>query len=206
MNLICNNCGGADIYNIKGLEFSNPFIWSLLFADDMISLIQEYDNINFMNFESIRLSFEVAKENSYDEFNNTITGILIDNKIKLFFTHYLYGPQKIPTKIGPNTFYYKNFEYAYNKYVLRIKRMLENKEEPKFLIIAYKRHGWTKEKIEKLLQENIKYKVMIITDENIKNSLNNIKIIKLDRLNDKFFFPLDAIKACQFEIFDNLGI
>lgn len=51
MNIICNNCGGADFYNLCKQQFKNPFMWSCIFADDMISLIQKYDTINFNNIE-----------------------------------------------------------------------------------------------------------------------------------------------------------
>lgn len=52
MNIISNNCCGADIYtNVLKTEFSNPFIWSLLFPNDFIYLYENYDSINFKNID-----------------------------------------------------------------------------------------------------------------------------------------------------------
>ena len=56
MNIVCNNCGGADIYKLNKMEFNNPFIWCAIFADDMITLIKNWDNINFNNYKLIRFN------------------------------------------------------------------------------------------------------------------------------------------------------
>lgn len=206
MNIICNNCGGADIYNLKKAEFNNPFIWSVVFADDMIKLVSNYNEINFNNYEPIILTETIAKENNYDRFNPTITGILIDNKIRIYYTHYLYSSQKKPTKCGPDILYFKNYEYAYEKFEKRNLRMLNNKEEPVFLIFSYKRHGWTKEKIQKLISMPIKYKVVLITDEKIITENKNLAIITIKKLNELYKLPLSAIKVKQEIIFKELGI
>lgn len=206
MNIICNNCGGADIYNLKKMEFNNPFIWCAVFADDMISLVEQYDKLNFKNYELIKFTEDYANKNNYDRFNPTMTGILIDNKVRIFYTHYLWGTETKPTKKGPDVFYRKNFEYAYTKFEKRLKRMLENNEEPKFLIFGYKRHGWNKNKIEKLLTINTKYKVLLITDFDVNTIKNNFSIIKEKELNGKLKLPLSVINKYKNKIFKELGI
>lgn len=206
MNIVCNNCGGADIYNLNKVEFNNPFIWCAIFADDMITLIKNWNNINFNNYKLIRLSETIAKENNYDRFNPTITGILLDDKIKIFYTHYLYGNYSKPTKIGADIIYNKNYEYAYKKFETRLKRMIDNNEAPIFLIFTYKRHGWTQDKIEKLLTIDSKYKIILITDMNIINAKNNFKIIRINNLDQQFKLPLDAIKNKKNLIYKEIGI
>lgn len=206
MNIVCNNCGGADIYKLNKMEFNNPFIWCAIFADDMITLIKNWDNINFNNYKLIRLSETIAKENNYDRFNPTITGILLDGKIKIFYTHYLYGNYSKPTKIGADIIYNKNYEYAYKKFETRINRMIDNNEAPIFLIFTYKRHGWTQDKVEKLLTIDSKYKIILITDMNIINIKNNFKIIRINNLDRRFKLPLNAIKNKKNLIYKELGI
>lgn len=206
MNIVCNNCGGADIYNLNKMEFNNPFIWCAIFADDMIMLIKNWNNINFNNYKLIRLSETIAKENNYDRFNPTITGILLDDKIKIFYTHYLYGNYSKPTKIGADIIYNKNYEYTYKKFETRLKRMIDNNEAPIFLIFTYKRHGWTQDKVEKLLTIDSKYKIILVTDMNIINAKNNFKIIRINNLDQQFKLPLNAIKNKKNLIYKEIGI
>ena len=206
MNIICNNCGGADVYNFKRMEFSNPFIWSLMFPDDIIKFINDYDKLNFNNYEPILLDEKYSAVNNYDRFNPTISGILIDKTVKVYYTHYLYGSQNIPTTIGPDVFYNKNIEYMYSKFETRLNRMLSLNETPSFLVICYKRHGWTMEKIEKLLNTDFKYKTVVITKEKIEKHKNNLTLINNEKLESIYKLPIQAIKLNQNEIFNGLGI
>ena len=196
MNLICNNCGGADIYRLLGKEYNNPFIWCVTFAKDFINIISNYRNINFNNFELTRLTADIAKTAQYYEFNDgkCICGITVDNKFTIYYTHYCYSPlYSTPTKIGPDIWYNKNFEYVYEKYIERKDKMLKVNEEPVFFIIAFQRHGWTKENIEKLLQLKTNYKICLITDKNYSSNEINKKIIYEPKL-EQLKFPLDVIK------------
>lgn len=204
MNLICNNCGGAYIYNLKNLEYNNPFMWCCIFADDMLTLISEYDNINFNNFDLIRLSKETANANNWTDYKERIFGICIDNKLSVYFTHYLFGEYEKPKVIEPNVFYFRNYEYVYNKFIKRTEKFIKNKEDPIFLIITYKRHGWTDEKIKNLINMKLKYKVICITDKNIHSENDNLKIIKINDLNEKYKFPADAIYTNIKTIFSEL--
>lgn len=191
---------------MKKAEFNNPFIWSVVFADDMIRLVEDWDKIDFKNYEMVRMTNKIALENNYDRFNNTMTGFLIDNKIQVFYTHYLYGNYTTPTKIGPDILYNKNFEYAYTKFEIRLKRMLNISEQPIFVIFTYKRHGWSIEKVKKLLSVNTNYKTIIITDMDVKSTKDNFRIIKMDKLDTNYKFPLSAIKFKKEEVFKELGI
>lgn len=183
MNIICNNCGGADFYKLSKQKFSNPFMWSCIFADDMITLIKEYDNINFKKIELTRLNKLIVNQNNYEDYHEKfkICGLIIDNKFTVYYTHYLFGNYKQPYKQGPDILYYRNFELVYNKYNERLKRM---SEKPTFIIIAFKRHGWNDSKIKKLLSLNTNYKVILITNEKCNTNNKNFHII-YDRNLDK---------------------
>lgn len=186
MNIICNNCGGADFYNLSKQPFENPFVWSCIFADDMINLIKHYDTIDFNNIELVRLTSETVHKNFYEyDTNKKICGIKIDNTAIVYFTHYIFDSSyKIPTKIGSDIHYYRNFEYVYTKYNERIKRMIEKNEDPIFVIIAFHRHGWDKEKIDELLKLNSTHKVILITNVKCSSNKKEFEII-YDQLLDK---------------------
>lgn len=195
MNLICNNCGGADVYRLLGKEYNNPFIWCATFAEDFINLINNYKNTDFNNFELTRLTAAAAGAAFYEfDDKKCICGITVDNKFTIYYTHYCYSPlYSIPTKIGPDIWYNKNFEYVYEKYIDRKDKMLKENEEPIFFIIAFQRHGWIKENIEKLLQIKTNYKICLITDMLVNSKDINKKIIYEPKL-EQLKFPLDVIK------------
>lgn len=195
MNVICNNCGGADFYNLSKQPFQNPFMWSCIFADDMINLIQHYDTIDFNNTELVRFAVAPTAYYEYDECKK-ICGIKIDNVFTVYFTHYVFDPAyKIPTKIGPDIRYYRNFEYVYTKYDERLRRMLDKNEEPIFVIIAFKRHGWNTEKINKLLELNPTHKVILITNVKCLVNKDTFEIIYDEALDKKHGdLPITYIK------------
>jgi len=154
VNIICNNCIGAMIYEKKGEEFSNPFMWCLIPQEDFITLINEFNNINFENI--------TVKNNI----------VLIDNKVNVFYTHYKYGDYQSPTKIGSDVYVNDVEKYVREKYLKRLKRMLDKKESPVF-IISDRKNGYGKYVFEDFsLLKNIHncHNCILITDKkNIKN-------------------------------------
>jgi uncharacterized protein (DUF1919 family) len=177
MLVIANNCGGADYYNIHKSKYNNPFMWSLVFADDMIRLINNFCMINWANVEPILLEPQSAIYNGYT-YNPTVPGLKIDNTFSLYWPHYLYDATALtPIKKGPDTFYYKNYEYALDKYFTRLKRMFSMSENPAFLIICYKRHGWNADTLDKLDELHTPFKTVIIGPKKETQSVSNIKYI-----------------------------
>lgn len=185
MQVIGNNCCGGYFYILSKERFNNPFIWSLIDADDFIRLICNYDKIDFdkINFTELHLNrfkyHSVLRKKVID--NKHIIGLDIDNKFTIYYTHYLYdASKKTPTKIDIDIFYYKNYEYVYKKYIER-KARVNKDDKPVFFIITYKKHNWTQDKVNKLLSLNTKYKIILITQYKIKTKPNNIYVIN-DRL------------------------
>lgn len=160
MNIIANNCVGADLYfNVLKSEFKTPFIWSLIYPDEFIYLCKNYDNIDLNNIEMVLMSDKDDRGTIKHKISKHICGIKIDNKITAWFTHILYDKNfKEPTIIGVDRYYYRNFEWVYNKYKERLKRMTE---KPIFTVLAYQTTCWNKEYIEKL---ESKYPIYVLTD------------------------------------------
>jgi hypothetical protein len=172
---------GGYLYILNKERFNNPFIWCAIDSNDFIYLIRNFDTINFSNVEVTELKENVFK--NHDAIKKKIRekkhiiGIKIDNKITAYYTHYLYDRYKTkPTKIDIDIFYNRNFEYVYQKYMERLKRMYTD-ENPVFYIITYKKHNWSQEKLDYLLYLNTKYKIIIITQFKIKNRPKNVYII-----------------------------
>lgn len=52
MNIITNNCLGGFIYrDILKTEYQNPFIWTYIKTNEFIFLCENYNKINFHNYE-----------------------------------------------------------------------------------------------------------------------------------------------------------
>lgn len=153
MNLISQNCLTGDLnrYYFHN-EYQNPFVWTVISFNDMYKLINEWDNINFLNYT-------LVKDKNWN------FSIVIDNKIKIQYVHYKFSPQdNKPRKVGVDIYYNKIWEYIVEKYEKRIKRMLEKNQKPIFCICNFKTI----------------YKDAIYTKEelSILEKYNNVKILK----------------------------
>lgn len=124
INIISHNCIGARIYQIKGIEYENPFMWSIVPPEDFWYLYNNYNNIDF---KKIRLT---KIKNDYV--------IIVDEKLKIYYIHYRYDEKcKVPTqriKDGVDVYYNKIEDYILEKYNKRLERMLNNPVKPIFIV------------------------------------------------------------------------
>lgn len=124
LNIISHNCVGARIYQEKGMEYGNPFMWSIIPPNDFWYLYNHYDEINFNNIKLIKIK------------NDNV--IVIDDKIKAYFVHYRFDKNaKTPIrriKDGVDIYYNKIDEYILEKYSKRLERMKEQKIKPVFIV------------------------------------------------------------------------
>lgn len=163
--IISNCCGGADVYVRNGSKFTNPFVWSEVFEDDLIRLIQHFPSIDFTDYDLVR------KE-------NTIFGVNVSQEFTIWFPHYKYDKTcNTPTKKGFDIYYNKNYEYVITKYIERVERMTEE-YTPFFLIFAYKdkiKNEDSCKRIQALLENSI-YESILFSPYNIQGTEKN-KII-----------------------------
>jgi len=127
MNLISQNCLTGHIYNHYNIPYSNPFIWTVIDFNSMLTLIKNYTEINFNDYELIK----------DDQWNFSIR---ICNSILVQYVHYKLDLScNIPTtdKIG-NIRYKHIWEYIIEKYETRLKRQLITNEKPHFCICNFK--------------------------------------------------------------------
>ena len=176
MNIISNCCAGAEFYkkvlNVKC--FPNPFIWASVCPDDIKELIKNYNKINFDNYKIF---------NEKDNKNKFY--ILVDNKIKLHFTHHIYSQKYTkPTYIDADCYYNKMEDYILTKYKQRIEVMKKENSKPNFLILTDReRNTFTINDVNDVININTDYKIIICSPNEIKTTNKNILTIKGNTLN-----------------------
>ena len=173
MNLIGNDCVSACFYAISKMQFKNPFTWTICNFPNMLYLIENYDNINWKNFKI--LPSTCVK----DTFK-----IVIDSKINLHYVHYKKSDLDVKEYKISGDLFSKNIELkVVETYTKRAYRLLEENEEPIFLLNTYpdKRHQYTKENLIHLCKLDLKYHIIIITPYT--------ELLKYD--NEKLHFILD---------------
>ena len=184
MNLIGNNCGSSFILKKMGKEFNNPFVWCSIPPKDMIALIKDYNTIDFNNIKIISMDKNLYPKNELIQSKlseNKIYGVKIDNKIKVYFTHYLNGDSIEPIKDGIDIFIKDNEKFVKEKYLDRLTRN-GIKEKPIFYIIPYSFNEWTDEDVVTLCNLDMPYRIILIYPRIIEHK-PNVNIIISD-IND----------------------
>lgn len=177
MNLIANCCAGGEFYiRVLKDKFTNPFIWSSIAPNDMINLILSYDDLNFENIELVK------DTKTLERFS-----ILIDGKIRVHFPHHRFKADcKKPLTIKPNVFYNKIWELLEENWNTRVKRM---KELPVFLILTHRLHdeytysNCSDSDIEKILNLDTKFKIIIMSPLALKSTKKNILCIRCNTVD-----------------------
>lgn len=171
MNIVSNCCLGGYAYkDIFNTHFANPFIWSWMTAEDVCYLIDNFNKIDFNDYE-------LSTYNNLPLKDTVCFQITVENKIKIVFSHYQFVKSKKEIeidKIRNMVYYNKMWEYVVKKYDDRLKRM---SGEPVFLLIDDETEKkFSIQQIEHIIQ-NSKYKVLIFTQKEIKSKNPNVKII-----------------------------
>ena len=171
--LIGNDCAAGFIYrDIFKTQYYSPFIWSSLSYDLFLQVIENYDKLNFLNVT-------VGNDKLLDDFY-----VLIDNKIKLRFSHCKFDKTINTPKIkGINVYYNKIWEYIFETYIKRTKRMISFKMDPIYIL------HFDKNYLDKFMNGDLKIlnnlfklskKILILTELSLPfEETKNIKIINL---------------------------
>jgi len=207
MNIICNNCAGGYFYrDVLKEEYQNPFIWTQICAKEFVKLIENFDKINFLNYEMLEMKkSDFIESGDFGEhiwLNQHPLGLRIDNIFTLWFPHIRYKIDAIkPQTVNTDIYYYRHFELVVDTYEKRLKRMKEN---PVFMILDYEWFGWNEELIKQVidLSNTVKYKIIILTKRK-EIKINNAKIIYNENLH---YHPSIAVKEEGNKIKEFLGI
>ena len=208
MNIVSNNCAGAFLYTKMGIEFNNPFMWTLIFAKDMVSLIHRTEpnrtepnrtEPNWRNVSALFMNRSTAIGNKYIEYNNDplIPGLRVDDLFTVYFPHYRFRPDAVvPIQHTINVYYCKNYEYAATKYMQRLLRWRDSTEPISWFIVAYERHGWNRRLIDELLSVEYSHRILLVTTESVKSNQPNVSVICDKTINNtKLFDPKYVVDA-----------
>lgn len=153
MNLICNDCVGARIYEQLGLQFSNPFMWSLFAYDHFENLIRGYGKMNFTNIEVIFQKYRASCGNSF--------GIVIDRSVKFFYIHHHEDKACVkPEKRGIDLYVNDAATYLANSYMRRLARM---SEQPIFMFHC--ETAGTEDEIKRFSELITPYRKILLTND-----------------------------------------
>ncbi len=99
--VISSNCISGFWYrDVVKKEYEIPFIWSIVRLSDMLTLIREFDTINFENSVAVMSKGEL-KRNDGDEW----VKVIVDGKINVYFVHFKEDKElDKEVKVGINVF------------------------------------------------------------------------------------------------------
>ena len=171
MNLIGNCCISNCLEREYGLPHSNPFTWIDFDFNSMYHCITNWNHINWckVSLEKHKHPYQSAKD---------IYWLVVDNKIKLRYVHYLFDPHAIePITNNVDVAYCKIWEYIISQYTKRVCRMLHNDEPPTVIVewghLDYDYANWIK-----LQNSEFTYKMVVISyDASLETSKHNILLI-----------------------------
>lgn len=125
MNIITNNCLYGFFCKQRKLQYQNPFVWNLINSKDFERLIRYYDELDFEDVE-IKANKDIHDGYGSPMVNLYSCSIYLKHNIRIQFNHYKYDPKCLTPKVAtPDVFYYRNFEYCWDKWHERASRISE---------------------------------------------------------------------------------
>ena len=149
MNLVANSCIGGYLYRLNSEAFSNPFMWAMLKCNDMIKCINGFNKVNWGN---IKLTEDI--DNPLP--NRHTYNVTVDNEFTIHYTHYLLNHKyNEPTRLGVDVHGSSIYEYVVDKYLSRVRRMINNGTQPVFVILCaeFMRYDFSLSNCVKLINE-----------------------------------------------------
>lgn len=127
INLVSSSCVGAylmrDYYKC---EYQNPFAWTTILPHDMRELILNWDSLNWVDID-VKLSNNNLNKGTYPI-------IIINKLVCVRYVHIKFDPNARQPYTHMNDIWCNNiWEYAFNQYIKRLRRMLNNKLIPLFI-------------------------------------------------------------------------
>lgn len=156
MNLIGNCCISNHLLRKYGYGNTNPFTWINMDFTSFYNLLTEWTSIDFSIIDFIRIPHPWIKS-TYQY------SLLIDDKVKLDYVHYVFDPYYTSPKVnGVDVKYCKIWEYILNQYNKHVDIMKQSNLPPQF-VLEWEHMDYRENEFDKLLNTELKYKVAVIT-------------------------------------------
>ena len=196
MNIICNSCIGARIYELLELEFKNPFMWNVIKYQDFKSLILNYKSINYENY----------KIGLYENEDGLRVALATFEKdINVYYIHYHQDESYSDIEKKNIDIYSPDIiTYASDKIQKRVRRMKDANETP--IIIFETRNRpyidntiYTDDDIDDFINLDVPYtKVLITSHEQYRNTPDKIKDCYISFFNDRQpNLPPDTVRMAK---------
>ena len=202
--IISTNCIAGFIYrdHIKK-EYEHPFIWSVIKLSDFIKLIENFNDIDFINSKAMMSVGELSNKNG-NVYPKIETYTKDNNTISTYFIHYKQiNDKKIdkPIQRGINTICNDVLKYTQEKWDERTNRMIKNNtKNKKRIFIEWQDNLSTNINVNEFIQlakkrQNIKNETFVLfynpNDINVnkQNTPNNIILLPITDYNN---VPLHA--------------
>ena len=155
MNVICNSCVGARLYEYRNMQYGNPFMWNIIPYNDFKFMILNYKTIDFSKH----------KTELYTYSGKSISMTTFDSAVRTYFTPYPQDASCTGTERRPIISLYSNTEEKIQK---RTERLLNTQEQPVFIFETRSRLYWgigyTKQDLDDFVNLNTPYKKVLITE------------------------------------------
>ena len=159
MNVICNSCVGARLYEYKNMQYANPFMWNIIPYDDFKYMILNYKTIDFSKHKTELYTFN----------GKSISMTKFDSNINAYFIHY-HQKDSIKGTERRNVDIYSNdiIGYTEEKVQKRTERLLASQEEPVFIFETRSRLYWgigySQKDLDDFVNLDVPYKKILITE------------------------------------------
>lgn len=159
MNVICNSCVGARLYEYRNMQYGNPFMWNVIPYNDFKFMILNYKTIDFSKH----------KTELYTYSGKSISMTTFDSAVRTYFIHYHQDDSCNGTERRGVDIYSNNIlSYTEEKIQKRTERLLNTQEQPVFIFETRSRLYWgigyTKQDLDDFVNFKTPYKKVLITE------------------------------------------
>lgn len=119
--IITNNCLGGRIYQELNQRYNNPFMWNFIYDDHFLTIVRQFDQLDFSNIKTTRRNMVLGDE-TYKDY----VCVTLDDNIDIHFVHHMVDCQrKKIEKQGINLYYEHMEQFVRCKFLERVERMTD---------------------------------------------------------------------------------
>lgn len=182
INLFSNDCTCAKYYNLNNLNYPHPIVWCYFPVNEYIDFIENFDTINFDNFEIIPINNNqyFSYGDGFKFYSDKTYYMNIDNITKISYPHYIESNKEIT--VNGNIFKKNIKEYVFKKYE---ERLLRFNKENETVFLFNERMYLTKDQLLQFINVKTHYNKILYTSykELLQYNSDNIIIIYVEKIN-----------------------